>query len=107
MQDWYAAFVRALGDELLFEVLLAGNYLDLPPLLELCAATVGLRMMSKFFSLSARTPPVLSVCVCCFCVCPVARPRTAPDQALVWDTASLSGSSVAKLRNHLLSFRCE
>lgn len=47
VQEWYASFVQALGDELLFEVLLAGNYLDLPPLLELCAATVGLRMMSE------------------------------------------------------------
>lgn len=33
---------------MLFELLLAGNYLDLPPLLELCAATVGLRAMSEF-----------------------------------------------------------
>lgn len=46
-QEWYSTFVRGLGNELLFETLLAANYLDLPPLLELCAATIGLRMMSE------------------------------------------------------------
>lgn len=47
VQEWYSAFVGGLGDELLFETLLAANYLDLPPLLEICAATIGLRMMNK------------------------------------------------------------
>ncbi|CAM9798460.1 unnamed protein product [Pylaiella littoralis] len=47
VQEWYSTFVQGLGDEMLFELLLAGNYLDLPPLLELCAATVGLRAMNK------------------------------------------------------------
>eukprot|EP00752_Nemacystus_decipiens_P008490 g7587.t1 len=47
VQEWFSAFVTGLGDELLFETLLAANYLDLPPLLELCAATIGLRMMNK------------------------------------------------------------
>lgn len=47
VQEWYSAFVGGLGDELLFETLLAANYLDLPPLLEICAATIGLRMMSE------------------------------------------------------------
>ncbi|CAM9110502.1 unnamed protein product [Ectocarpus sp. 13 AM-2016] len=47
VQEWYSTFVKALGDEMLFEMLLAANYLDLSPLLELCAATVGLRAMNK------------------------------------------------------------
>lgn len=47
VQEWYSTFVKALGDEMLFEMLLAANYLDLSPLLELCAATVGLRAMSE------------------------------------------------------------
>ncbi|CAM9457867.1 unnamed protein product [Ectocarpus sp. 4 AP-2014] len=47
VQEWYSTFVKVLGDELLFEMLLAANYLDLSPLLELCAATVGLRAMNK------------------------------------------------------------
>ncbi|CAN0216062.1 unnamed protein product, partial [Laminaria digitata] len=40
VQEWYACFVGGLDNEMLFELLLAGNYLDLTPLLELCAATV-------------------------------------------------------------------
>lgn len=48
IQPWYATYVAGLGDEMLFELLLAANYLDLAPLLELCAATVGLRMMSAW-----------------------------------------------------------
>ncbi|CBJ48849.1 conserved unknown protein [Ectocarpus siliculosus] len=47
VQEWYSTFVKALKDEMLFEMLLAANYLDLSPLLELCAATVGLRAMNK------------------------------------------------------------
>ncbi|CAM9599657.1 unnamed protein product [Scytosiphon promiscuus] len=47
VQEWYSQFVESLGDEMLFELLLASNYLDLTPLLELCAATVGLRSMNK------------------------------------------------------------
>eukprot|EP00903_Cladosiphon_okamuranus_P017260 g15905.t1 len=47
VQEWYSGFIKGLGDELLFETLLAANYLDLQPLLEICAATVGLRMMNK------------------------------------------------------------
>lgn len=47
VQEWYASFVGGLDNEMLFELLLAGNYLDLTPLLELCAATVGLRTMNK------------------------------------------------------------
>ncbi|CAN0448782.1 unnamed protein product [Discosporangium mesarthrocarpum] len=37
----------SLDDEMLFELLFAANYLDLVPLLDICAATVGLRMMSE------------------------------------------------------------
>ena len=54
VQEWYACFVGGLDDEMLFELLLAGNYLDLTPLLELCAATVGLRTMSESVSFESR-----------------------------------------------------
>ncbi|CAM9914749.1 unnamed protein product, partial [Sphacelaria rigidula] len=47
VQRWYADFAADLDDEMLFELLLAANYLDLSPLLEICAATVGLRAMNK------------------------------------------------------------
>lgn len=47
VQEWYADFASGLDDEMLFELLLAANYLDLAPLLEICAATVGLRAMNK------------------------------------------------------------
>lgn len=54
VQEWYASFVGGLDNEMLFELLLAGNYLDLTPLLELCAATVGLRTMSESVSFYSR-----------------------------------------------------
>lgn len=47
VQEWFADFASALDNEMLFELLLAANYLDLAPLLEICAATVGLRAMSE------------------------------------------------------------
>lgn len=40
--------MKELDDEMLFELLLGANYLDLAPLLEICAAKIGLRMMSEF-----------------------------------------------------------
>lgn len=47
VQQWYATFVNGLDDNMLFELLLGANYLDLTPLLEICAATIGLRIMSE------------------------------------------------------------
>lgn len=70
VQEWYSTFVKALGDEMLFEMLLAANYLDLSPLLELCAATVGLRAMSES-SLSAVVVVVDFFRSCLFFVCRV------------------------------------
>lgn len=40
VQDWYANFV-AVDQELLFELILAANYMDIKPLLDLTCATVA------------------------------------------------------------------
>ena len=40
VQDWYANFV-AVDQELLFELILAANYMDIKPLLDLTGATVA------------------------------------------------------------------
>ncbi|CAM9863426.1 unnamed protein product, partial [Choristocarpus tenellus] len=47
VQPWYASFMSGLDNEMLFELLFAANYLDLVPLLDICAATVGLKIINK------------------------------------------------------------
>uniref|UniRef100_A0A7S3XK24 Uncharacterized protein n=1 Tax=Heterosigma akashiwo TaxID=2829 RepID=A0A7S3XK24_HETAK len=51
VQDWYGQFVDDLVSkkefEMLFDLILAANYLDIKPLLDLTCATVGLLMMNK------------------------------------------------------------
>jgi len=40
IQDWYATFV-AVDQQLLFELILAANYMDIKPLLDLTCAAVA------------------------------------------------------------------
>mmetsp|Transcript_38084 Transcript_38084/g.50187 ORF Transcript_38084/g.50187 Transcript_38084/m.50187 type:complete len:236 (+) Transcript_38084:120-827(+) len=51
VQDWYGEFVDKLDKnheyEMLFELILAANYLDIKPLLDITCATVGLMIMNK------------------------------------------------------------
>lgn len=46
VQDWYANFV-ALDQETLFELILAANYMDIKPLLDLTCATVASLIKGK------------------------------------------------------------
>jgi S-phase kinase-associated protein 1 len=46
VQDWYAKFV-AVEQELLFEMILAANYMDIKPLLDLTCATVASMIKGK------------------------------------------------------------
>jgi S-phase kinase-associated protein 1 len=50
VQDWYANFVN-VEQELLFELILAANYMDIKPLLDLTCATVA-SMIKGAFGLS-------------------------------------------------------
>jgi S-phase kinase-associated protein 1 len=47
VQDFYAKFVYLMNYEELFELVLAANYLDINPLLELCLARVARNLVSK------------------------------------------------------------
>ena len=47
VQRFYAKFVYLLEFPLLFEVILAANYLDIQPLLEVCLARVARILVSK------------------------------------------------------------
>ena len=40
VQDWYANFVDSVDQEVLFDLILAANYLDVKPLLDLTCAKV-------------------------------------------------------------------
>ncbi|TFJ86254.1 hypothetical protein NSK_002462 [Nannochloropsis salina CCMP1776] len=46
VQDWYANFVN-VDQELLFELILAANYMDIKPLLDLTCATVASMIKGK------------------------------------------------------------
>lgn len=46
VQEWYAKFV-AVEQELLFEMILAANYMDIKPLLDLTCATVASMIKGK------------------------------------------------------------
>jgi S-phase kinase-associated protein 1 len=46
VQDWYANFV-GVEQELLFELILAANYMDIKPLLDLTCATVASMIKGK------------------------------------------------------------
>ena len=49
VQDWYANFVN-VDQELLFELILAANYMDIKPLLDLTCATVASMIKGKLRS---------------------------------------------------------
>lgn len=46
VQEWYADFVN-VDQEILFELILAANFMDIPPLLELSCATVASMVKGK------------------------------------------------------------
>jgi S-phase kinase-associated protein 1 len=46
VQDWYARFV-SVEQEVLFELILAANYMDIKPLLDLTCATVASMIKGK------------------------------------------------------------
>lgn len=46
MQEWYANFI-AVEQEVLFELILAANYMDIKPLLDLSCATVASYIKGK------------------------------------------------------------
>ncbi len=46
VQEWYARYVE-MEQEMLFEILLAANYMDIKPLLELACATVASMIKGK------------------------------------------------------------
>lgn len=47
VQDYYANFVGGLHQEVLFELILAANYMDIKPLLSLTCATVASQIKGK------------------------------------------------------------
>jgi S-phase kinase-associated protein 1 len=74
VQKWYADFVD-LEQVLLFELILAANYMDIKPLLDLTCATVASMIKVKaFFPTSSggsdqwvvRLPTALTPCLLCF-----------------------------------------
>ena len=46
VNSWYANFVD-IDDEMVFEILLAANYMDIKPLLNLCCATIASKCKGK------------------------------------------------------------
>jgi S-phase kinase-associated protein 1 len=46
VQEWYATFVR-VDHEVLFELILAASYMNIPPLLDLTSATVASMIKGK------------------------------------------------------------
>lgn len=46
VQDWYSNFI-AVDQEILFELILAANYMDIKPLLDLTCATVASMIKGK------------------------------------------------------------
>lgn len=51
VQEWYAKFVE-VQQETLFELILAANYMDIKPLLDLTCATVASMIKVCLFSVS-------------------------------------------------------
>jgi S-phase kinase-associated protein 1 len=47
VQEWYAQFVN-VEQETLFELILAANYMDIKPLLDLTCATVASMMRGNY-----------------------------------------------------------
>ena len=47
VQDYYANFIGGLHQEVLFELILAANYLDIQPLLSLTCATIASQIKGK------------------------------------------------------------
>ena len=47
VQKWYAEFVKDVGHDVLFELILASNYMDIKPLLELSCAAVAAMIKGK------------------------------------------------------------
>lgn len=50
VQEWYANFVTNMNHETLFETILAANFMDIQPLVELTCAAVAAQIKDK------RTP---------------------------------------------------
>ena len=46
VQEWYATFV-SVDQEILFELILAANYMDIKPLLDLTCATIASMIKGK------------------------------------------------------------
>ena len=44
---WDVAFIEGVSQDMLFSLMLAANYLDMKPLLDLCAMTVALKIKDK------------------------------------------------------------
>lgn len=59
VQEWYAKFVE-VQQETLFELILAANYMDIKPLLDLTCATVASMIKVRFRLLA------VSCCVVCW-----------------------------------------
>ncbi|CAJ1949905.1 unnamed protein product [Cylindrotheca closterium] len=47
VQEWYATFVDSEEHEMLFELILAANFMDIKPLLELASAAVAAMMKGR------------------------------------------------------------
>ena len=62
--QWDADFVD-VDQELLFELILAANYMDIKPLLDLTCAKVSPRLATSGASVVLRVVSMLTVCFCC------------------------------------------
>jgi S-phase kinase-associated protein 1 len=47
VQEWYASFIHTTEQEVLFDLVLAANYMDIKPLLDLCCAKVASLIKGK------------------------------------------------------------
>jgi len=63
VNSWYANFVD-IDDEMVFEILLAANYMDIKPLLNLCCATIASKCKGKTVEeMSEHFRPLREKCV--------------------------------------------